>query len=377
MRGWTLVAASSDAETQQVFLTVRSKFMVLSFNAFSCLAVCGNRRLSALASNAAPFLELTVPGASVLAHYRPRFDPHTEHAPDFAAFLHQVTIPLLRITEFFTGADNRWSIMPITNPRLEVGFWLVYRRRFTLSCFVRSAVPCTISVPSRRPSELLVCGLCELQIAFTPHRPGENYIFRLKLEQFARVRCVIEAFCELLECIAAAFAIDLAGPEPELSNDRKKIVVKRKVGGTFLRATISGLAIQWTLDEGEKITASLNRLTSLAPSPVAVINGAAQIVLVFFPVAPRLVSDLLGLMLQIADEIGFDAVAPAMESAMIQNNGHPSVTFQADPPFTVEFPIPYSPTGLLIVSRGSSVERLRGIESILMLLTGNCAGFEN
>jgi hypothetical protein len=369
MQGWPLTWTWADIEHQQVFLTIRNKFMILSFrNSLKSIAFDSYRQRCTVESTFAPCLELDVPGAGMLRQFRPKFDPGSHHVPDFTAFLHQVTIPILRLADFFADASSRWSIMPIPQSRLSVAFCLVYRRKFTLSCHVRSAVPCLMFVSKRPPSGFLACGLRELQPALVARRPTEDYLFRLRLEQFARVKILVETFCDILASIATEWALDFASSDLELSADGTTLVVHRKIAGQIVQMSMSGLSVSWSLQGNN---GALNTLSGKASSSPAFIAAAAHLIIVLLPADQPLFNDVLLLMVRIADEVGLGPVCEAMDSAMIQPNGRPRLSFPGEDPFVVELPWPYTPPGQLTITWASGIEKsVRGLDSILRILRG-------
>jgi hypothetical protein len=202
-------------------------------------------------------------------------------------------------------------------------------------------------------------------------RRPTDFLFRVKLDKFARAKRLIETFSDLLSEVAEAFSVDLMGGDVKLSPHSPTVTLRRKVGGHSVRAELSGVTLLWSIKKCEAIAVSLNALTAQAPCVSAVIPGIAHLILAFLPVEPRLVADVLSLLLRINAEFGFEIVGSAMESSRIKNTGRPSMCFQSDPPFTVEFPSPYASTGQLTVTRASGVEKLRGMGPILSLLRGS------
>lgn len=325
-----------------------------------------------IASNFQPSLEIELPATVILRHHSPQFDPRVQDAPDFAAFVQLVALPILRIADAFVGdTANRWSIMPIPARRFGVWFCLVYKRRFTVTCQVRSSGPSLILISCCKPSKFLACGLSELRPSRAAAIPGsEQLVVRLKLEQFARATVLIETFCELFDSVVESFGSEGI----ELSKDLAVVTVSRRIGAYLVKVEISGGTVNWVLDGSEQVAAALNKLIRLnvkAQLLPTVIAAAAHLIGVFLPVNSGLVVEVLELMSRIAVEIGFEIVGKTMESAMVLKNGSLEISFSCGSPFTIEFPPTYRGSKQWIIRRATGVEKFKDFEQILRILRGS------
>jgi hypothetical protein len=233
-------------------------------------------------------------------------------------------------------------------------------------CQARAGDACLLILPLARPSGLLAACLKNLPDVPIVRRQNTELVFSFSLDRFPDVTRAVEAFCDLCDAVAGALDVDLADPGGRiaLSSDMAVVTATRKIGGRTLQILIAHGTIDWALDGCDEVVASLRALTIHAESVHAFIRAAVRLVLVFLPVDHRLLTDVLGLLLRFGLEGGSGLVAPAMESALIENSGRPSMCFPCERPFTAEFPTPYATSGLIIVRVAGRVERVRGIERL-------------
>jgi hypothetical protein len=226
-------------------------------------------------------------------------------------------------------------------------------------------------VPNRPPSGFFVACLKELpDIPFLRNQNSES-VFRLALERFSDVRRLVETFCDLCSAVAAALEVDLTDAgRVTLSSDLTAVTANRRIGGKLLAVSIAHSKIDWALEGCDAIVEILRVLTVRAESLKAFVSAAIHLVLVFLPIDQRLLADVLGLLVRFAEEGGGGLIVPAMESALIELSGRPSICFPRQCPFTAEFPSPYSPTGQIIVRSMGRVEKVRGIERLKDFLKG-------
>jgi hypothetical protein len=361
IRGWTIVSPHLDPDRFQLFLSLGGKFMFVSlYGGFETRAVYNYKRLCKVRPSFQPRLLLEVPARRLVRSFGPRIDP--SESPDFATFVYQVVLPVMRIAEVFERAP-KWTVVPAPAQRMIVSFRLVCIQRFTMFCQVRAAATCLMTVPNGQPSGFLLSCLKDLPDVPLVRRQNNESLYRLNLDRFEHLKQLVETFCDLCCTVANALDVDLGEPGKfSLSSDLAVVTANRRIGGRTLQIVIAKGKIDWQLDGCEGIADLLRTLTSSAESMNVFVPAAVHLVLVFLPIDHRLLSDVLGLLVRFATEKGL--VVPAMESALIENSGRPSICFPCQVPFTAEFPSPYNSSGQILIRLGGRVEKIRGIERI-------------